>query len=391
MSAPWVNRKLMWSTGCILSYGNEDGAFHNGGGIKTTETVETNNIVRYGITCAYLYNCKLFSKELMLKLINPANIIETRCISNDADKILKNEDRIKYYLNELSDKTIPISDIPKEFEFAGPFLLNSGAIEKYKNEYFTNFKLYLNLLSNLDQSYNFVCTFGDSTTYNKEYACISKVKKITDYNPNIILLKLDNIRHWNILPKIKSIDLPFKSKNNKLIWRGASTGQYKLNNPRNLLVTKFQDHCNLNIDIKYSELVQEYKNLPDSSKYKFSTLTPKQQLESKFIISVEGNDVASNLKWLMLSNSCILMPNPTFVSWFMEDHLEPYIHYVPLSPDFEDLETQYEWCLNNPDKCETIAKNGTKYAEQFMDICNENYICKMVLETYHTKVKFTRA
>ena len=84
------------------------------------------------------------------------------------------------------------------------------------------------------------------------------------------------------------------------------------------------------------------------------------------------------------------MPNPTFVSWFMEDHLEPYIHYVPLSPDFEDLETQYEWCLNNPDKCETIAKNGTKYAEQFMDICNENYICKMVLETYHTKVKFTR-
>ena len=65
MSVPWVNRKLMWSTGCILSYGNEDDALHNGGGIETTE----NNIVRYGRTCAYLHNCKLFSKELILNLM----------------------------------------------------------------------------------------------------------------------------------------------------------------------------------------------------------------------------------------------------------------------------------------------------------------------------------
>jgi len=77
MSAPWVNRKLMWSTGCILSYGNEDDALHNGGGSETTETAATNNMVRYGRTCAYLHNCKLFSKGLLLKLMNPATIIET--------------------------------------------------------------------------------------------------------------------------------------------------------------------------------------------------------------------------------------------------------------------------------------------------------------------------
>ncbi|ENT7385234.1 hypothetical protein ACXLUW_000800 [Campylobacter coli] len=37
-------------------------------------------------------------------------------------------------------------------------------------------------------------------------------------------------------------------------------------------------------------------------------LSKKEQMKYKFIISLEGNDVASNLKWEMNSNSLVLAP-----------------------------------------------------------------------------------
>ena len=40
----------------------------------------------------------------------------------------------------------------------------------------------------------------------------------------------------------------------------------------------------------------------------------------KFILCIEGNDVASNLKWVMSSNSVAVMPKPKFESWFMEKY-----------------------------------------------------------------------
>jgi hypothetical protein len=48
-------------------------------------------------------------------------------------------------------------------------------------------------------------------------------------------------------------------------------------------------------------------------------------LEYKGIIMIEGNDVASGLKWALLSQSVVLMPPPKHTSWAMEELLEPWI------------------------------------------------------------------
>ena len=110
-------------------------------------------------------------------------------------------------------------------------------------------------------------------------------------------------------------------------------------------------------------------------------------LQYKFIISIEGNDVATNLKWLLLSNSVALMPLPTKVSWIMEDMLIPFVHFVPIEVDYSDLESKFEWCLNNLEKCEEISKNATKYMEQFLDDENEKYIATEVIKKYFEYVK----
>jgi hypothetical protein len=84
------------------------------------------------------------------------------------------------------------------------------------------------------------------------------------------------------------------------------------------------------------------------------------------------------------------MPKPTMVSWAMEDMLEPWVHYVPLEKDFNDLEEKYNWCLNNIDKCKEIANNGKKYIEQFLDEDREKLITNMVLKEYVDRVNIIK-
>ena len=55
-------------------------------------------------------------------------------------------------------------------------------------------------------------------------------------------------------------------------------------------------------------------------------------------MALEGIDVASNLKWVMSSNSIAVMPRPTCETWFMEGTLIPDYHYIEIKPDFSDLE-----------------------------------------------------
>ena len=55
-----------------------------------------------------------------------------------------------------------------------------------------------------------------------------------------------------------------------------------------------------NIDIGFSHIVQNEYQYQDYVKDK---LTMKDMLKSKFLISIEGNDVATSTKWIMSSNS----------------------------------------------------------------------------------------
>jgi hypothetical protein len=58
----------------------------------------------------------------------------------------------------------------------------------------------------------------------------------------------------------------------------------------------------------------------------------------RYLVSVEGNDVATNLKWALASGCVVLMPKPRVETFFAEGMLKPYVHYVPISDDTSDLE-----------------------------------------------------
>jgi hypothetical protein len=117
-------------------------------------------------------------------------------------------------------------------------------------------------------------------------------------------------------------------------------------------------------------------------------MTINEQLQYKYLISLEGNDVATSLKWSLLSNSVVIMAKPTMESWLMEGLLEPYVHYVPLKDDFSDLEEIYEWCKQNDEKCKQISINATLWMNQFLNIDNETELHSTITNWYKSNINF---
>ena len=178
---------------------------------------------------------------------------------------------------------------------------------------------------------------------------------------------MDIDRHWENVLKIQSIDKAFQSKKNMAIWRGTTTGRYysPRERPGNrfTLVEKWYNK-NENIDVGFSYIC---KGKESYKKYVKGSVSIKHLLQYKYLICAEGNDVASGLKWMLYSKSLVLMPKPTNVSWFMEDHLVPFKHYVPIKDDWSDLLKMYTWCENNQDKCKVIIKCANEYVHRFID------------------------
>jgi len=329
-------------------------------------------------------------------------------MSNYSNKLSK-EYRIFYYLGDLKkyylipnnhEKIIyKISNLEETFnekinaEFKKESLFTKHSLKECQKSNDNRIRNYCNELNSyldecniIDTNY-FYFNFGD-TFKNGHYFNFSKTRSIFSKNnsKNNILLNLNILRHWgNDFKEVQKVDIPFHSKHNKVIWRGSSTG-LEHNKLRDNLVKRFQHFDSNRIDVKYSFLSQGYIN--NNNQYNLSPLSIKDLLKCKFIISIEGNDVATNLKWIMNSNSVVFMPKPKIVSWFMEDHLIPNVHYIEIADDFHDLEDKLNWCMYNLNHCEKIIKNANEYVSQFLDEKKEKEIRNEVIKTYFENIKF---
>lgn len=181
-------------------------------------------------------------------------------------------------------------------------------------------------------------------------------------------------RHFRPLLRLPSNDLSWFDKRNELVWRGATTGPDKGHDFRHsrawICDVANRNFSNPRIDVGFTaagsrQRAKRWQAGQEIAQWQRPHLPMRKQLEAKYLLSLEGNDVASGLKWMMGSRSCVLMPEPTVESWFCESLLEPWNHYVPLAKDLSDIEEKLEWCMSNDDDSRAIAENGSRFAEGF--------------------------
>ena len=282
------------------------------------------------------------------------------------------ENRVKYYMGKWYYTKIEIGN-PQQYAI-GTERLNDRIILLNQETLTTIPKIcgYSNYLvqnANVFRDNHFLYTMGDCIHRKKDLPILCKVTTLTDHH---IIVKLNNNRHWRHVPTVKEDDIDFRKKKNSIVWRGASTGF----NKRNPIIEQWHSHLTFNIG--FSTLIHGRV-----SKYPAKgALSRKEQLEYKFILVIEGNDVSSGLKWQLYSNSVVIMAKPTCISWAMEDKLLPYIHYIPVKSDYSDLEEVFNWALKHQADCIKISKNAKAFIEPFLDEEKEQEIHRRIIKRY---------
>lgn len=205
--------------------------------------------------------------------------------------------------------------------------------------------------------------FGDVTTV-PDVPTIVKSRPICAGNENSVVLKLDKLRHfrWGADP------IPFEDKQATAVWRGTPHTEQ-----RRQFIKMFYNHRSF--DIGHSRHV--FDDLPPKR-----SLTHQEQKEHKFFVSIEGNDVATNLKWAMASNMLVMSPRLRYETWFMEGALQPNVHFVLLNDDLSDLEEKVDYYTQHADEAEEIIRNAHAWVNRFTDPLKESIISLRVLEKY---------
>lgn len=205
--------------------------------------------------------------------------------------------------------------------------------------------------------------YGD-TSFVPEVPTVVKSRPLDENNANSVLLKLNKLRHFTWSPD----PVPFRDKVPAAVWRGTP-----LNAPRRALVRAFYDHPRFDIGHTRGR-VDDLAPKP--------ALSHARQKAYKFFISLEGNDVATNLKWGMASNMLVMSPRPRFETWFMEGRLEPGKHFVPLKDDLSDLEAKVDYFTRHVSEAEDIIRNAHDWIAMFTNPAKERVIAARVLEHY---------
>ncbi len=209
--------------------------------------------------------------------------------------------------------------------------------------------------------------FGDITYVPSEPAIVKSRPVIGD-NRNSVLLNLDKVRHFTFLNDKKE----FVRKKNMLVSRNYVTQEHRLR-----FLGMYINHPLCNIG--------KINKSADHQEFLREIMTFDEQLDYKFILCLEGNDVASNLKWVMSSQSLAVMPLPKYETWFMEAGLIPDYHYVLIKDDYSDLEERMQYYISHPESAMEIIRNAHLYISRFKNRKREDLISLLVLEKYFYK------
>lgn len=302
----------------------------------------------YFLTAGGRYIMPAFPKRMSLERI--LRKVDTR---SDRNYIY---DRAEYY-NKLAPDTLLGNDAIKISELRLKDHHSFSVMDSY--EYLRYFP----------RHFRWTPLFGDITII-PDVPSITKSRPIEGDNANSVLLNLDKMRHFTFIDD----RTPFREKQDRFIFRGHVNRNRKIN--RVQFMEEYFGHPMGDCAITHND------NDDYPQEWKQSPITIWEQLTYKFNMALEGNDVASNLKWIMSSNSVAVTPRPVYETWFMEGRLVPDVHYIEIKPDHSDLIQKLEHFLAHPAEAEEIIRNAHEYIEAFLNPEREKLISLLVLDKY---------
>lgn len=156
-------------------------------------------------------------------------------------------------------------------------------------------------------------------------------------------------------------------------WRGSTTGGYATSDEwqfhRQSLVQHLNNRAAKDVNVKFTDVIQCEQG---ACEIQNSTLplSDRQPLakgwEYKMVLDMDGNGASGRLYDLLLSKSLVL--RHSFAREWHDQRLVPWLHYVPLSADYEQVDEVLDYFATpEGDKVgKLIADEGRKWANESM-------------------------
>lgn len=181
--------------------------------------------------------------------------------------------------------------------------------------------------------------------------------------------------------KTPSSGVPWSAKQNRVVWRGSSTGGAfdvvpMENYPRLKLIdwarsSPLRDR--LHVDVALTGHPQLPSDAAKTTRLqrlypagRASFIDVKDQFNAKYLIVVDGNTWPNRTAAFLHSGSVVLLAT-AFQDWVFRK-LVPWVHYVPIRLDFSDLDERLEWLMDNDAVARSIGAAGRKHAEEELDM-----------------------
>ena len=181
------------------------------------------------------------------------------------------------------------------------------------------------------------------------------------FNSSAVLLPFETDRYYSGALLSSATLVPWARKHDSLVWRGSTTG-YGL---RRDFVHELAGHARSDIDVRFSGVVQGRSQWTRGGDYVAPPMSRRQLLQHRYLLSLEGNDIGSNLAWMLGHNSVVVMPTPTWENWLLHGLLRPWVHYVPVASP-ADVPVVLRWMRSHEAACMRIAANANAWVAHLL-------------------------
>lgn len=159
---------------------------------------------------------------------------------------------------------------------------------------------------------------------------------------------------------------PWKTKQEVVFWRGATTGGvYEINNyfsfPRGMLVylsTQYPEWLDAGFNTLVQGTPEVYHFITTQIKPLAKTVSIPDHFQYKYLVDVDGNSSTySRCRWILLSNSVLIKADSENVQWYYKA-LVPWVHFIPVEAHFQNLPDVYAWLKSHDAEAFQIASQG---------------------------------
>lgn len=189
---------------------------------------------------------------------------------------------------------------------------------------------------------------------------------------------------------VLTYQIPWQSKKNRLIWRGCF-GQTASDNSSQKIN---KNNIHLFSRIRLCELSKEFPNLINAKLTTLCKTIPHVEklygkwksyedlFKYKYQMLIHGNAASyGRAGWRFFSNSLTFIAASNWEQWYSNE-LIPYVHYVPVKADLNDLVEKVLWAQQHDKEAETIAKNAREFALSHLTISDHLIYLYFLIERY---------